>query len=80
MDKGSDWIWNRGETRNQMAIFKKILHKLKLRIFQDHLKTRCSPMKKGRIEFSITYLEPGETQNQMQCQNILLDKFKLRIF
>ena len=35
------------------------LHKLKLRIFQDHLKKRCSPIEKGWIEFSITSLEPG---------------------
>ena len=33
-----------------------LLHKLKLRIFQDHLKKKIkfrSPMEKGRIEFSI---------------------------
>ena len=35
------------------------LHKLKLRIFQDHLKKRCSPMEKGRIEFLIKFLELG---------------------
>ena len=33
-------------------------HKLKLRIFQDPLKKRCSPMVKGRIEFAISFLEP----------------------
>jgi len=30
-----------------------------LHIFQDHLKKLCSPMEKGRMEFSITSLEPG---------------------
>ena len=45
------------EPNGNVQIF--FLHKLKLRIFQDHLKKRCSPLEKGQIEFSITSMEPG---------------------
>ena len=58
MEKGSNWIFdNNSGTEglfwiNKMVMFKYIfLHKLKLCIFQDHLK--------GRIKFSIKSLEPG---------------------
>ena len=41
-----------------------VLVSRKTRIFQDHLKKRCSSMEKGRIEFSLT-MEPGEILNHM---------------
>ena len=37
-------------------------------------------MDKGRIEFSITSLEPGEILNQMAMFKYFLHKLKLRIF
>ena len=49
--EGLDWIFdNISGTRNGIS-----LHKLKLHIFQDHLKKHCSPTEKGWVEFFISF-------------------------
>ena len=67
--EGSDWMFDNisgagGKSLIKWQCSNIFLHKLKLHIFQDHLKKHCSPMEKGRVEFSKTFLELGGNSEQ----------------
>ena len=74
-------------TRIHLSYIMSVLGNLQTQILKirnyiiRYKKKRCSPMVKGRIEFSISFLEPGgKLCTKWQCSIIMLHKLKLRIF